>query len=363
MLAGCATAPDALATAEPEAAPGGMIDILDLEGTAVSVPVPGEIDSIVETSGGQGVLGTAILLGQLDKVTGTPGGRVTPWLGEAYPELANIPDYGRFNDVNVEEVLQAGPDAIIAPVSGTETIDKLRELDMPVLVSGLPSKDEEEVFQQIYDQMDMMAELTGSEQTAADYYAWAGGLLDLVDERVSDIPDSERVSVLATRSDITQVYGSNAIWGAVVEMAGGVNPAAELTYGTGKMNADVDAEQLVEWNPEMMFQINMPMNNDEAFTMMTGWSEDSRLNGMQVFDNKNVYLIPAGLDSWSSAIEAPLGVLWMAQIMYPDRFADMDVMAEADAFYATFLGYEMTDEDWALMAAQPPAYNPNGLTP
>ena len=35
--------------------------------------------------------------------------------------------------------------------------------------------------------------------------------------------------------------------------------------------------------------------------------------------------------------------------MYPDRFADIDVWELAQDFYSTFVGIEITEEDWLLM--------------
>lgn len=373
LLVGCSTtaatdpgSESSTATTAPEATTpttGAVVDVVDLEGTPVPLPAPDQITSIIETAGGQGVLGTAILFGHLDAITGTPAGRATPWIFHAYPQVADIPDYGSFDNVNIEAVVQANPDVIIAPQRATAVIDTMRDLDLPVLVSGLPSDNDDDVFGQMYDRMDLIARLTGSQERAADYHEWALNLLELVAKRVADIPDEERVTVLAPRSEFTQVYGNNAIWGAVTELAGGINLAGDVTPGTGKMWADMDAEQLVAWNPQMIFQINLPKDNDEILAAVASWNQDTRFNSMQVFSNQHIYVVPAGLDSWSSVIEAPLGVLWMAQIMYPDLFTDIDVKAQAQDFYSTFLDYDLTDEDWLVMAPQPQAAAPNGLIP
>lgn len=350
-------------TAASTPSDAGTVDIKDLQGTLVSVPSPDKLTSIVETSGGKGVLGIAVLLGQLDKITGTPAGNSSAWIRHAFPQIENINDYGRFDDVNVEAVLQAHPDVIISPSASSTTIDKMRSLGMPVLVNGVEIEDAKDVFQQSYGEIDLMARLTGTEKKADEYYAWANDIFDLVAKRVADIPDSERVTVLPIRQDITQVYGNNCIWGDVVELAGGKNVSGDATASTGKFFADVDAEQIRAWNPDMMFQIDLSNNfDDEAANRATGWANDNRFKGMKAFESKNVYWIPNGIDSWSAAIDAPLGVLWMAKIMYPDRFADIDVKKQAQDFYQTFLNYDLNDEDWTLMAPQFKGFLPNGLT-
>lgn len=360
LVAGCGGGP---ATDNSDGSTVGLVEIVDLEETPVSVPPPDQIDSIVETSGGKGVLGTAILLGKIDVITGTPGGASSTWLRHVFPQIDQIEDYGRFDNVNVEAVLQASPDAVIAPQRAGEVIEKMRSLGLPVLVDGIEIEDPKDVFRQSYDEIDLMARLTGTQEKAENYHAWADGLLKLVAERVADIPDEQRVTVLPLRQNITQVYGNNCIWGYVVELAGGKNLSGDSTVGT-KFYADLDAEQIVEWNPDMIFQINVygEFTHDVA-DMAAGWADDKRFSGMKAFESRNVYWIPDGIDPWSAAIEAPLGVLWMAKTMYPDRFSDIDVKNEAEDFYQTFLGYDMTDQDWALLAPQFTGFRPNGLTP
>lgn len=357
LVAGCGGSPPVTDTST-----AGTVEIEDLEGTPVSVPPPEQIDSIVVTSW-KGAYGSAVLLGQIDKITGMADNSAFVWLRHAFPQAAQVKDYGSFDTVNIEAVLQADPDAIISPSASSAANEKMRDLDMPVLVDGIDIEDEKDVFRQSYDEIDLVARLTGTEQKAKDYHAWADGLFDLVAQRVADIPEEERVTVLPLRDDITQVYGNNCIWGYVVEMAGGKNLSGDSTAGTGKFYADLDAEQIVEWNPDMMFQINFNGEfTDEVADIADGWADDKRFSGMKALGSDNVYLIPKGIDYWSAAIEAPLAVLWMAKIMYPDRFADMDVRKQAEDFYSAFLGYDMTDQDWDLMAPQYSGFRPNGLS-
>jgi len=38
-----------------------------------------------------------------------------------------------------------------------------------------------------------------------------------------------------------------------------------------------------------------------------------------------------------------LGILWLAKILHPDVFADLDVLKEADAFHKEFFGHTFTE--------------------
>ncbi|MFV0254022.1 MAG: ABC transporter substrate-binding protein, partial [Beutenbergiaceae bacterium] len=356
------SSPQEDSTANEAEAVDGLVEVLDLEGTPVMVPPPDELDSIVITSY-KNAYGAAVLLGQIDKVTGMADTSNFVWLRHAFPQTIDIKDYGKFDEVNVEELLQDAPDVIISPQTASIANENMRDLDLPVVVDGIDVEDSADVFRQSYDEIDLVARLTGTEDVAADYYQWADGLFDLVAERVADIPQEERVTVVPLRGDILEVYGNNGIWGYLVEMAGGVNLSGDITAGMGgKFFAEIDAEQLVDWNPDMMFQINFYGEFDEAAASTANdWSSDARFADLTAFESGNVYLTPEGIGRWNSAIEGPLAVLWMAQIMYPDLFTDIDVKQEAEDFYRTFIDYEMTDEDWELMAPQFTGMNPNGL--
>lgn len=363
LLAGCASAP--LAGPGTSASPVGSstVEVADLQGTPVSVPAPADLDSIVVTSF-KGAYGSAVLLGQIDKITGMADNSKFTWLRHAFPQAAQVKDYGSFDKVNIEELMQDAPDAIISPSTASTANEKMRSLELPVLVDGIDIEDHSDVFRQSYDEIDLVARLTGTEARAKEYYAWADEIFGLVADRVAGIPEAERVTVLPIRSDITQVFGNNCIWGYVVEMAGGRNLSGDVTANTGKFFADVDAEQIVKWNPDMMFQINFNGEfTPEVAGIATGWATDQRFAGMKAFESKRVYLTPKGIDYWNAAIEAPLAVLWMAQIMYPDRFTDVDVKQKAAEFYKAFLGYDLTEADWALIAPQFEGFRPNGLTP
>lgn len=340
-----------------------MVEVLDLEGTPINVPAPDELDSIVITSW-KGAYGAVVLLGQMDRITGMSDTSRYGWLRYAFPEILEVADYGAFDEVNVEELLQADPDIIISPAAASLANEKMRSLDMPVVVDGVDIEDKSDVFAQMKQEIDLIAQLTGSEDAAAEYFAWKDDLLALVADRVADIPDDERVTALPLRRDITEVYGNNWSGGYAIELAGGINLAGESTAGLGtKFFTDVDAEQIVEWDPDMMFQLNFAGEfTDEVANLASGWANDQRFSDMQAFDSGHVYLAPKGIDHWQSDIELPLMVLWTAKTMYPELFEDMDPKQEAEDFYKQFLDYDIAAEDWAIIAPQFTGFQPNGLS-
>ena len=75
----------------------------------------------------------------------------------------------------------------------------------------------------------------------------------------------------------------------------------------------------------------------------------------------DVYLIPTMLEQWDASSQAAIGVTWMAKVMYPDLFEDVDIKALVNEFYKKFLGLEVAEEDWAVIAPQYTGAKSNGL--
>lgn len=348
------------------AAEGATHTVVDLEGTEVEVPVPEDLDKIIVTSF-KGAFPAALILGQADKVIGMGDLSKYTWLLKAMPQLQDLKNFGTFDDVNIEEVLNANPDVVISPGRSSETTEKMREVGITVAVDGTggvlasDAVDASVVLEDVLEEMRLVSELTGSEDVAAEYTAWVTEKLNLVNERVKDIPEDERVRVLPVRNALLQVFDSNYICGKCVELAGGVNVARDCAADSGKFFADVDPEKIVEWNPDMLFVINFTGGLTEENDSYQEWASDERYAGVTAMETGDVYLIPTMLEQWDASSQAAIGVTWMAKVMYPDLFEDVDIKALVNEFYKKFLGLEVAEEDWAVIAPQYTGAKSNGL--
>jgi iron complex transport system substrate-binding protein len=67
------------------------------------------------------------------------------------------------------------------------------------------------------------------------------------------------------------------------------------------------------------------------------------LQGISAISQNQVYRCPSSLAPWDFPSPlAVLAVLWVAQKAYPEQFADIDVLAQADAFHQNLFGQTMT---------------------
>ena len=66
-----------------------------------------------------------------------------------------------------------------------------------------------------------------------------------------------------------------------------------------------------------------------------------------------MFVNPSGVYLWDRhSAEAALQVLWAAKTLHPNRFRDLDLKKETQAFYAKFFNYPLTDAEYhAIMRA------------
>ena len=55
--------------------------------------------------------------------------------------------------------------------------------------------------------------------------------------------------------------------------------------------------------------------------------------------------------AYTPSADTPITLLWMAKTIYPELFSDIDVTAEAKAYYKTVYGVELSDEQAASIFA------------
>jgi iron complex transport system substrate-binding protein len=163
-------------------------------------------------------------------------------------------------------------------------------------------------------------------QAWLEYYQEA---LDRVASRLADLPPDKRCSVLYLRSEGPT---SNRTIRDLVTHAGGRYAAPE---DLPLPNLLLGAEQLMDWDPEVLLVMG-PKQVEQVCS-------DPRYASLRAVREHRVYAVPNGALSWSHpTLERALGILWMAKHFYPDRFADVDMVAVSQAFYQRFFDRELS---------------------
>ena len=122
----------------------------------------------------------------------------------------------------------------------------------------------------------------------------------------------------------TQGAGSNTLWYGKL---GGANMVIENQPLAGR--GSVSMEDLVRWNPDVIL-VGRQYSLDLVF-------KDERWAGIAAVKNGRVYATPEGVFYWDGGPEGVLLMEFVAKLLYPERFAGLDMVAEVQGLLRPLL--------------------------
>ena len=284
-----------------------------------------------------------------DKIVGMAGASMAAaengLLGELYPELLDADtDFcnAAGDTVNLEALLELDPDVIFYFANNTQLGEQLTNAGLPAVGVSVNKWDYNciETLNQWIALLSQIFPADDKAQVVADY---SNSVYDMVQERVAGLDDAERARVLYlfqyTDANITTsgklFFGE---WWA--EAVGAVNVAGELTEDN---SAVVSMEQIYSWNPDMVFLTNFTAAQpDDLYNNSIGSYDWSGISAVQ---KQQVYKLPLGMyRSYTPGVDTPMTLLWLAQTVYPELFADVDLTAEVQNYYQEVFGVTLTEE-------------------
>lgn len=342
LLSGCAagvqesappsvepTQPPATQPAEtdPPAPPvqPGPITVTDQAGREVTLEKPaGKIVSCYYL-----VTASLLTLGQKDKIVGIEMKADSRELYKlAAPELLELPGVGSGKETNIEAIAALEPDLVLLPSKQVEAAETLAGLGIPTAVV------EPETYEAFNGLIEMLGALCGCEDKTAELIAYYDGVVQRVTALTAE---AEKPSVyLCGEASWLRACTGGMYQREMIEMAGGSCVSAELP---GAKWADISAEQLAAWNPEVIFSVSY------AEYSLDDIRNDAALSGLKAVAEDRLYTVPSEIEAWDYPQPSSiLGLLWMAHILHPELVTEDDYVKEAQQFYQTYFGLEVTKE-------------------
>jgi iron complex transport system substrate-binding protein len=297
-----------------------IVDTLDRR-----VQVPAEVRRVVSLN--SDLTEVIVALGGTDKLV-SGGYRVSQpgqaWISERLPRLATLPSPSSPAGVNLEQLAALRPDLIVSTLFGeiasNEVLDTVGKLGIPIVIIGF------ERLETYLNDLDLLARTLGLEDRGGRLREFLSTQLDEVTERTEGVSASQRVRVYHGLTDVYHSLGKGIFEHDQIAAAGGLNVAAQL-QGFG---AQVSPEQLQRWNPDVIVLLWEGRTKDVL--------SDRKVSGLQAVKAGRVYRHPE--QGWGFATPRSIfAIPWLADKLYPARFADVDLEAKADAFYTTVYGF------------------------
>ncbi len=280
-------------------------------------------------------------LGLADKVVGIGSLRwddVTPLTAYAYAMKSlwkELPIVGTDSmgntDYYPEQIIAVQPDVILCTYTEDIVNDIESKTGIPVVAVSSGT-----LFAGDYDQsLRILAEACSVTERAEEVIAFIDACLADLDTRTADIPESEKPTVLSAAATYKGVHGIEGVRlrDPVLDAIHAKNIAAQ---DSGPEATTVDREQILAWNPDYIFcdfgGVGL-IKADEA-------ADPDFYAQLSAYHDGHIYQHPS-TTSYFSNVEIPLvNCYYIGSVLYPERFADVEIDAKAEEIFSFLLGYE-----------------------
>ncbi|PUU89225.1 ABC transporter substrate-binding protein [Halanaerobium sp.] len=246
------------------------------------------------------------------------------------PELADLPQVGsKRNGINLETTMSVNPDLVILYPhrDALETAEKLKEQGVTAIIINPESLD------QIRKTTELLGKVLNKEEKAKEVMA-AYDKIDSLTKKTAELSESKKKKIYFANSEFTDSVGAEMMQTALIENAGGINPAAELKSGF----LTVSAENILEWNPELVI-VSQYFNGD-----LEELAQENKYQNVSAFKNNELYRVPSKLEPWDfPSPSAFIAQLWLAKKAYPAKYQDIDYQKQVNNFYQTLYGKTFTE--------------------
>ncbi|HHY25580.1 MAG TPA: ABC transporter substrate-binding protein [Desulfitobacterium dehalogenans] len=306
--------------------------VTDMAGRAVTLPA--EVKT-VGTIGSIGVLNAFVeTLSAGERITneGSPSFVKSPsWEKYQYkftPQIKDLkPFQGADSELLMENILAAKPDVCLTMSSDlTEQLEK--QGIKGIQLSWTKTEDVKECIT-------LLGEVLNQQEVAADYLKYFDNMLAKAANLTKGIKEADKKTVVyGSVSQFSQPHLIAEWW---IDQAGGISVTAEASAKANKESLTYTLEDLLKWNPDMMFVSSAA----EKKAVL----EDARLGEITAVKNGDIYILPRIAHVWGNrTTEQPLTIMWAINKLYPELVPDSELAKDISYFYSHFFKYDFNDE-------------------
>jgi iron complex transport system substrate-binding protein len=311
-------------------------EIVDMAGRTVTVPT--EINRVVAICSGclriLTYMDAADLICAVEETEATPDGR--PY-SMAHPEYASLPVIGPGHGGDPELIAAENPDVIFCSDARSPDFDGLQaQTGIPVVCIAYGGLDTPEEVQTFYDGLTLIGQVLHKEDRATDVINYFNDIIDDLDSRTSDIPDSEKASVYIGGLSAGGKHGivsTNAYY-APFTLTNSKNVITDEMVDGSTGVVSIDAEIIPSLNPDVMFIDHNGLSicqtdvadHADVYESLTAIQND-RTYGVMGY---NWYHLNYGV--------VLTDAYYVGSVLYPDQFSDIDPVAKADEIYTFLVG-------------------------
>ncbi|OJU99442.1 ABC transporter substrate-binding protein [Nitrobacter sp. 62-23] len=278
------------------------------------------------------------MLGYGDRIVATTRiARSMPVFRKFVPSIVNasLARTGGSAGVNVEEMLALRPDVLfVTDMLPPAKREQLSQAGIAVAAFRANSIDA------IIERTLITGEILGGKapDIAKRYAAYFENNRRRVRERLEKIPQAARLKVYLASGAPLSTSGRPSLNQDWMDLGGAINVAENWFHDRPNASGTALLENVVASDPDVI--ITLRASDVEAIRNSAQWSM------IKAVRNGRVYANPRGMFWWCrETSEEALQFLWVAKLLYPDVFADIDMVVETRAFYKDFYRIDLSDDE------------------
>jgi iron complex transport system substrate-binding protein len=322
-LSGC-TSPTP--TAAPANNTTSEVTITDTNGNTVTLPATANRIVVLNSDSAE----VLVAIGAKDKIVGVASTvKNNPTVGSFF---VNTTDVGNWQTPNPEQIALLQPDVIISYASSPpKNKDQLEMTNATIVQLDCGN------LKTIIGDITAMGKIAGKEQEAQAYAQYIQSAIDMVTDRTANLTESEKPTVYWEYNKVWVTAGNTSGGDTIMNMAGATNIAGSLGNKSSQQ-PPVSPEFVLDQNPQIVMKYSGYTVTNTTLEGFTALRNDvvSRegIASTDAAKNGKVYVISSTIAYGPKAFE---GLLYMAKVAHPDRFADVDPAAKLDEYAARFV--------------------------
>jgi len=250
------------------------------------------------------------------------------------PEINEVTQIGKGKNINMETVMTVKPDLMVMPVRFKGLIDQFTEIGVPCIALDV------EKFESIKDALMLVGKAIGQDERAEQLAAFYDEKISKISAIAEEAAEKPTVLMLSGSSK-TAVSTDAMLQNLIIETAGGINVTAG--FQSDELWADVNIEQIIEWNPEVIYIPTYANYTVEDILNDPQWASISAVQ------NKKVYKFPSKLEPWDYPVAASsLGLCWACYNLHPELYSYEDLMEDVNEYYQFVYGQTFSAEQLGI---------------
>jgi iron complex transport system substrate-binding protein len=228
-------------------------------------------------------------------------------------KLVGVSSVGNRRLPSPEIMLTLKPDLVIMTTSRTNNIDLLETQKLTIFYVNCYE------LSMLNQEARVLGEITGQQEKAQEYIDFNNKYIGFIRSRVPADSSLKHMAIYAERYNEYQPEGGGSNIDQMIMLLNGTNIAHNLS-GTTKVNP----EWVLEMNPDIILGFESNSNIRQGKTQRDKYEAFFNRTGadrITAIKNKRVYVLQADMFYSPKAV---VGLVYLAKILYPAEFADID---------------------------------------